>query len=296
MINEILLLVSEVVLSAYPLLIKLVDASVIFQTGLRMAVFTALAALAAVSTGTSVNYAAMLGTETLATGLLNLIHVWTSYTAFEQLTGGNAMALFYTYPVWNIVGAAAVFKENISLQSLPWIGLALAGAVALAQPSATNWTLLGVVSALLAAMTEAGIYLWFRSGATKDGKADAHVEKEPWTKMIQMYGGSGILWLVAIAAASLLGYLAKNTFHLSGPGLGGILAFNSLVGFVGYALRFYIVPRVSTIVFSALSFFGIISAYLFDWVFTKQKPNMLQIAGAIAIIVANAVLVTRETA
>jgi len=293
MINEILLLVSEVVLSAYPLLIKLVDASVILQTGLRMAVFTILAALAAVLSGTSVNYASMLGTETLSVGILNLIHVWTSYTAFDQLTGGNAMALFYTYPVWNILGASAILGESFSKSSLPWIGLALLGAVALSQPTTTNWTFLGVVCALLAAITEAGIYLWFKAGnSQKEDKQD----KEPWTKMIQMYGGSGILWAVAITAASLLGFLAKHTFNLSIPGLGGILAFNSLVGFVGYALRFYIVPRVSTIVFSALSFFGIISAYLFDWIFTKQKPNTMQIAGAIAIIVANAVLVTRETA
>lgn len=290
MINEILLLLSEVVLSAYPLLIKLVDASVIFQTGLRMATFTALAAVAALSTGTSVNYAAMLSSETLAVGILNLIHVWTSYTAFDQLTGGNAMALFYTYPVWNILGASAILGESFSKASLPWIGLALLGAVALSQPTTDNWTLVGVVCALLAAITEAGIYLWFKGGSS------LKEETEPWSKMIQMYGGSGVLWVLGIVAASLLGFLAKNTFNISGPGLGGILAFNSLVGFVGYAMRFYIVPRVSTIVFSALSFFGIISAYIFDWVFTKQKPNTMQIAGAIAIIVANAVLVTKETA
>jgi drug/metabolite transporter (DMT)-like permease len=114
--------------------------------------------------------------------------------------------------------------------------------------------------------------------------------------MIQMYGGSGVLWVMGIAAMSLLGFLAKNTLAINGDGFGKILAFNSLIGFIGYAMRFYIIPKVSTVVFSALSFFGIISAYVFDWIFTNQKPNMLQIAGAVAIIVANAVLVTRETA
>ena len=47
MINEFLVLASEVVLSAYPLLIKLVDASVVFQVGLRMLSFTVLAIAAA---------------------------------------------------------------------------------------------------------------------------------------------------------------------------------------------------------------------------------------------------------
>lgn len=288
MLNELLLLLSEVILSAYPMLIKLVDTTVVFQTGLRMAVFTTLAAVAAVATNSPLAIGTLLSTETLATGILNLLHVFTSYTAFDQLTGGNAMALFYTYPIFNVLGAAALLKEPIPLTSVPWIGLALAGAIALAQPTTTNWTLIGVLAALTAAITEVGIYLWFRWHKEKESN-------QPWTKMIQMYGSSGILWALGIAAAALLGILAKNTFTISPGGLGSILAFNSLIGFTGYALRFFLIPQVSTIVFAALSFFGIVSAYLFDWIFTQQKPNATQIAGAIAIIVANAVLVTRET-
>lgn len=288
MLNELLLLTSEIVLSAYPLLIKLVDASVILQTGLRMAIYTGLAFAAAYTTGAPLAAVGLLTSESLATGLLNLLHVFTSYTAFEQLAGGNAMALFYTYPVWNILGAATLLKESLALSSLPWIGLALAGAIALAQPTATDWTTVGIISALLAAMTESGIYLWFRM--KKEGESD-----QPWTKMIQMYGSSGLLWLAGIAIMSLLGMLAAGTFHITGKGLASILAFNSLVGFVGYALRFYLIPKVSTVVFSALSFFGIISAYAFGWVFSNEKPTWLQVAGAIAIIIANTVLVNKET-
>ena len=105
-----------------------------------------------------------------------------------------------------------------------------------------------------------------------------------------------MLWAVGIAAAAALGVLAKNTFHITPSSLGGIIAFNSLIGFAGYALRFFLIPQVSTIIFSALSFFGIVSAYLFDWIFTSQKPTAIQIAGALAIIIANTVLVTREIA
>jgi drug/metabolite transporter (DMT)-like permease len=289
MINELLLVLSEVILSAYPLLIKLVDVSVILQTGLRMAIFAGLAAVAATLTKNPLAIGSLLSTETLGAGILNLIHVFTSYTAFEQLTGGNAMALFYTYPVFNIFATAAVFKEKIPLTSVPWIGLALAGAIALAQPTATNWTLVGVVCALVAALTEVGIYIWFRMRKDKE-------DTQPWSKMIQMYGSSGVLWLVIVAAAALLGILAKNTLHITPSSLVGILGFNSLIGFTGYALRFFLIPQVSTIVFSVLSFFGIVSAYVFDWIFTHQKPNAIQLAGAVAIMVANAALITREIA
>jgi len=111
-----------------------------------------------------------------------------------------------------------------------------------------------------------------------------------------MYGSSGVLWAVGIAAAAAVGVLAKNTLNITPSGLGSILAFNSLVGFTGYALRFFLIPQVSTIVFSVLSFFGIVSAYVFDWIFTNQKPNMTQILGAVAIMVANGMLITRDIA
>lgn len=288
-IHEIMVLLSEIVLSAYPLLIKLVKTSVIFQVGLRMFVFTGLAALAAILTGVPVLPATLLTAESASTGLLNLLHVGASYVGFEQLAGGNAMALFYTYPVWNLIGAAAVFGESIPLSSLPWILVALGGAVALAQPTAQNWTLLGVVAALVAALTETGIYLWFKSH--KDGESD-----QPWTKMVQMYGSSGVFWLIGILIALLVGFVGTDIFKISRAGLSGVLLFNGLVGFLGYALRFYLIPKVSTIVFSALSFFGVISAYGLGWLVTNEVPTALQAAGAAAIIAANAVLVTRETA
>jgi drug/metabolite transporter (DMT)-like permease len=295
-VYESLVVISEVVLSAYPLLIKLVDASVFFQVGLRMFVFSGMAALAALLTGSPLG-SHLLSLETALTGLLNLLHVGGSYVGFDQLAGGNAMALFYTYPVWNILGAAVAFGEHISMSALPWIGLALAGAVALAQPSLTNWTLIGVAAALLAAVTETGIYLWFRrSGAVAKGgnkeKEEAGKDDAPWAKMLQMYGGSGVLWLLGAVVFAALGYISPSTFKTSG--LGWIVGFNAIIGFLGYALRFYLIPKVSTVVFSALSFFGVISAYLFSWLFAGEIPTAIQAAGAAALIIANTVLVTRE--
>lgn len=289
MINELFVIASEIVLSAYPLLIKLVDASVIFQVGLRMLTYSVLAVAAAFLTGFPIGLGTLLTKETLLIGLLNLIHVVGSYVGFDQLAGGNAMALFYTYPVMNILGAAAILGEKVPMNSLPWIGLALAGTVALSQPTASNWTAIGVAAALLAALTETGIYLWFKSH--KDDESD-----QPWTKMAQMYGSSSALWLLAVTAAIAVGLLTTSVFKLGAGALPRILLFNGIVGFLGYALRFFMIPKVNTVVFSALSFFGVIAAYLFSWVFAGEVPTALQAAGAAAIIVANSVLVTKETA
>jgi len=112
--------------------------------------------------------------------------------------------------------------------------------------------------------------------------------------MTQMFGGSGLLWLVIAAVGTLGGWFAANTFSVSSSGLSAILLFNALVGFTGYALRFYMIPKVSTVVFSALSFLGIVAAYGFGWIGAGEVPNTTQMMGAFAIIVANTVLVSKE--
>jgi len=283
MISEALLLLSEIVLSAYPSLIKLVDASILLQTGVRMLTFTALATAAATATGSPIRFFSF---ETIYMGLLNLLHVCASYTAFTQLAGGNAIALFYTYPVWNLLGASALFGEVISLETFPWIGLALLGVLLLAQPSANNWSVLGIIMALVAALTETGIYLWFRTRTAQDDS--------PWTKMVQMFGSSSILWGVGIGIAIITGILTKDIFKISNQGLAGILGFNAFIGFLGYALRFYLIPKVPTALFSSLSFFGVVAAYGMGWLNSNEIPSILQMAGAVAIIVANAVLLSKD--
>ena len=114
--------------------------------------------------------------------------------------------------------------------------------------------------------------------------------------MAQMYGSSGILWSIGVVAMLALGYIGKSAFKISSSGLGSILTYNALVGFLGYALRFYLIPNVSTITFSALSFFGVIAAYLFSWIFTNEIPTIIQSLGAAAIIIANTVLLTKDNA
>jgi drug/metabolite transporter (DMT)-like permease len=282
-----LLLLSEVILSSYPLLIKLVDTSITFQVGLRMLTYTSLAVFIARLTNTPFSFSSLVSKEGLAVGAMNLAHVASSYVGFDQLTAGNAMSLFYTYPVLNLLGASLAFGETIPFDSIPWIILAFVGAVLLAQPSLTNWTAIGVLAALLAALTESGIYLWFRLRGNEENP-------EPWTHMAQMYGSSGLQWAVLIGIALVLGILSKNVFNVSGKGLGSILGFNALVGFVGYALRFYIIPKVSTVTFSSLSFFGIVSAYGLGWLFLGETASYTQIAGAVAIIAANSVLLSKD--
>ncbi len=279
MFYETLTFASEVVLSAYPILIKKVPASLTAQTTLRMITFAILAAIATAITGNPLLQGSTAA-NVLGPGLLNLLHVGSSYSAFEALPAGNAMALFYTYPVWNILGAAATFGEQIDLSTLPWIGAALLGAFLIAEPTRSNWNAYGVIAALLAAITETGIYLWFRK----------EPEISSWTTMARMYGGSALLLLPLF----LLGILTWGS--QGGGALQSMVLFNVFIGFVGYAMRFYTIPHISTVTFSSISFFGIIAAYLLGWVFVGEIPHFQQGIGAALIVLANLFLLKKDTA
>jgi drug/metabolite transporter (DMT)-like permease len=274
---ESFVFLSEVILSLYPILIKSTNASVSVQTGFRMYVFAICAMI--VSLFQKQNLFDLTLSNVFGSGLLNLIHVGSSYKAFEILPAGNAMALFYTYPVMNLLGSSLVYGETIKPSVYGWMMLAVAGAFLLAQPSAnkSEWSTLGVVLALMAAATETGIYLLFKQ---------LKPEENSFKQMFSMYGGSAIIW----TAMALLG-LFSFSGSLSKKALSIMVLFNVFVGFLGYGARFFAIPKVSTIAFSAISFFGIISAYLFGWLFEGETVNWMSGLGALAIMIANVVLV-----
>jgi drug/metabolite transporter (DMT)-like permease len=266
---------SEAILSAYPILIKQTDASIFTQVGFRTGIFALAAMGMAIWMGQSLTNLSPL--ILLAGGLLNLTHVGASYKAFTDLSAGNAMALFYTYPIMNLVAASLTLGETIEPLTWMWMGVALVGAILIAQPSGSGWNLLGVGAALLAAATETGIYLLFR---------DLPKQTLPWKRMLELYGGSFLLW----GGLALSGLWKGGAGRLQMTSVVAMVLFNLFIGFVGYGVRFFTIPKISTVAFSALSFFGILSAYIFGWLFQSEVPSWTAFAGAAAIILANSQL------
>lgn len=277
---EWIVFISEIILSAYPILIKLTNASVFTQIGFRMFTFAIAAAIAAFITHTPLASTSLRAA--IASGALNLAHVGSSYAAFSLLSAGDAMSLFYCYPITNLIGASIIYNETINIHQWFWMFVALLGAISIAKPGLIGWNIIGIVCALGAALTETGIYLWFR---------DLKPEDQPWQRMFEMYSSSSLLWLSLAAITAVIGYPLMHG-HLSTKATWTMILFNVLIGFVGYGARFFAIPKVSTIAFSSISFFGIVSAYLFGWLFENEKPSLLAASGAAAIIIANSFILT----
>lgn len=289
MLPEALVLISEVILASYPILIKSVPTNLWTQIVSRMAVYGGLSFLILLGDHSQLQTVSLANTA--GAGLLNLLHISTSYKAFSDLPAGDAMAIFYAYPVWNLLGASLFFGEKIPKDSIPWIILALVGMVMVAQPSLGSlFSLkkpLGTLCALLSGLTESAIYFFFKILGKKEGT---------FKGMFELYGGS-LLWMMPVIAA------ASSEFTVPGITLPKIdfswkvwmpmLLFNVFIGFTGYAMRFAAIPMVSTVIFSTLNFIGIVAAYIFGYVFEGEKPTWLAMGGASAIIVANAVLLSK---
>ena len=278
------ILYSELVLSLYPLLIKSVNTNIFTQILARFLVFPALA----LAFGSAHDFSAIWGNPyeafvAILHNLLNLGHVATSYIAFKNLHIGTAIALFYLYPIFNIIAGSMLFGESLSFSSILIIGVAFIGTYLISishkeitePPEDKKKRNMGVIMGILAAITETMIFIFIRSN--KDAEAS------PYYTVNHLYP-AGLAMLAAY------GIFNKNIVDTSGLNWAKLLGFNALLGFTGYIARFYAIPRIPTIIFALLSFFGVAFGYLWGILFTGDKPTMKALIGGGLIAGSTAIL------
>lgn len=291
MLAEGLVLFSEIVMSAYPILIKAVPTNLWTQIVSRFLVYSVAASSAMVATGNSKQFSDISWKTMGGAGLLNMAHIGASYTAFSELSPGDAMAIFYTYPIWNIIVAWILLGEVIPLSLMPWILLALVGMFLVAHPE--KGTILdlekpvGTLCALLAALTETAIYFYFKLMKEKEGG---------FKGLFELYGGAG-LWMLPAVIAGIVGAkpmgLEIPKVDFSWKVWLPMILFNTFIGFTGYSMRVTAIPLISTAIFSMLSFFGVVAAYVFGYLFNGEKPSMKASIGALMITFANVILLSK---
>lgn len=278
------ILYSELVLSLYPILIKTVNTNIFTQILARFLVFPALA----LAFGSSYDFAAVWGNPYevfvgILHNLLNLGHVATSYISYKNLPVGTAISLFYLYPIFNIISGALLFNESLSLISLMLIIIAFFGTYLIATSHKDVPGLeenkqkhnFGVIMGIMAAITETMIFIFIRSNK------DAQVS--PYYTVNHLYP-AGLALLTGYAIFN------KNIVDTNGISWMKLLGFNALLGFSGYIARFYAIPKIPTIVFSLLSFFGVTFGYIWGILFTGDKPTVKAIMGGGLIAGATALL------
>lgn len=277
-------LYSELVLSLYPILIKSVNTNIFTQILARFLVFPALA----LAFGSAYDFSAVWGNPYEAFvgilhNLLNLGHVASSYIAYKSLPVGTAVSLFYLYPIFNIISASLLFGESLSFTAIILITIAFIGTYLIATSHRDTADTIenkekhnyGVIMGILAAVTETMIFIFIKS--------NTDAQASPYYTVNHLYPAGLALLLI-------YGIFNSNIVDTSKLNWTKLLGFNAVLGFTGYIARFYAIPKIPTIVFSLLSFFGVSFGYIWGILFTGDKPTAKAIIGGGLIAGATAIL------
>lgn len=271
MATSAIVLGSEAALALYPILIKTVPTNLPTQLLARFLVYSGLAYFLATDSDVQMTWGHLQGiSRSSFLGLLTLLHVGTSYYAFQQLPAGVSMSLFYTYPLWNVLGAAFGFGETFTWKEILLVLLGFAGAVLVAygnreqdpqhQKDPFNWK--GLLAGLLAALTESAMYFAVRTAQ----------RPSPFYAILELYPAA-LLALIPIL------FFTKSSMDLRPQVWARLLSFNTLIGFLGYCLRFYAIPRLPTVVFSLLSFVGVLASFVWGYIFVNEVPSWMTLLG-----------------
>lgn len=289
------MLMSESLLSLYPIFVKKIDLSLIHQVWARLLAYVAMASI---FVDWSFIRGAIFSPDAMLLAAINLSHIFFSYEGFRNLDSGVSFAIFNTYPLM-ILLIAGVMWNNVYLLVLLGLALFVLGEMRSATRSATATDktkskatqnkvtqskatqsesttsekpnfIYGIAMILLAALTEALIYFMIRRIKTGNH----------WNHVFLSY----LFGFIAIT-----GYLF-TTFDFASvlkPRMGLAIGLNGFLGSVAYFLRFFAASNLTASIFAPLAYFGMVMSYVYGMVFNQETLSWEKVAGTLSILAAN---------
>lgn len=274
-------LASESLLSLYPIFVKNIGLPLSLQTWSRCFSY-------AIISGFFIDYPFVLKTLFTSNGMMlsivTLIHIYTSYKGFQILESGVAYSVFYLYPIMillmsgqkihvvmllALVGVYLLSSKRINFDSIANDTFNTKNASFEKSKELNETKIKGLIMILLAAFTEAVIYFLVRDMKTTNN----------WNHIFISY-----FWGAVILSGYMMGDIAKIELNSR---LSSSLMINSLIGLVGYLLRFYAVSNLETIIYAPLSYFGIVMSFVYGIFINGETIDLQKIVGACLIIFSN---------
>jgi hypothetical protein len=291
MIQEILAkIISESLLSLYPVFVKFINIPIILQIWSRFFTYTCISLF-------FINWKYIFGNIFSKSGILlsliTIIHVYTSYRGFQLLESGVSYVIFYTYPLFILLFAGK--KINIITLGLILLGVYLLSKKNDINDQSNNESFInennnnkifkknmekeyfwqeGLIMILLAAITEALIYFLILNLKTENSWNQVFISYFFGAIAISIYYFSKKDFDVV----TLITNKSKITVYIS-------LLINGIIGLFGYLLRFYAIGKLDTTVYAMLSYLGIIMAYIYGVIFNKDVITVQKIIGTLLILV-----------
>jgi drug/metabolite transporter (DMT)-like permease len=279
-------ILSESLLSLYPIFVKYINIPISLQLWSRFATYIIISFF-------FINYEYIFNTLFTKDGLLlsiiTIIHVYTSYRGFQILESGIAYTLFYLYPliililagekiqfimIFALIGLYLLTKESNQIKKSSESNKSNElnenfqnKYIKEKEVIKENFRYEGIIMIILAAITEALIYFVVRRIKTTNN----------WNHLFISYF-FGAIFLSLYYFKSIKNIEIKSALSLS-------IIINIFLGLFGYLLRFYAISNLDAKIYAPLSYFGILMAYIYGIIINKDKITITKIIGSIFIII-----------
>jgi drug/metabolite transporter (DMT)-like permease len=238
-------IISESLLSLYPVFVKNIQLPMATQLWSRFFTYTVISFFFIDKSIIPL----LLSIPGILLMFVTILHVYVSYKGFMLLESGISYALFYTYPLFIYLGTYYSID--------PYFIFPMIGTWIMYQDN-KKINLWGIGMILLAAITEAMIYFIVRRIKTPN----------PWNHVFISY----VLGAILFSSAS------TQNVTLS-------LAINAVIGLVGYLLRFIAMTHLTPILYSFLSYVGVIMAFVYGVIFNQEPITLLKIIATLLILI-----------
>jgi len=281
-------LISESLLSLYPVFVKKISISMDLQLWTRLITYVIIS-LFFINLSWIVSN--IFTTPAITLAIINIAHIYTSYEGFSNLDSGVAYSIFNIYPLLILLMAGVSWKFEYFY--------AIGGLILFVYSNyleeiknknkqiLTNFVY-GFGMVLIAALTEAFIYFVVKNLKTNNN----------WNQLFIAYFFGAILSSIWIIKKYILSYKEdfvinpNDTEKSNSFGLIGLaIIINGIIGALGYWLRFYSIYRLEPPIYSILSFFGIIMAYFYGVIINGESIDWYKIVGTGLIILSNLLII-----
>lgn len=265
MYEIIIKILSESLLSLYPVFVKNIDLALDLQVWSR---FFSYVIISGFFIDYKYVYENLLSKNGLLLSVITIIHVYTSYRGFQLLESGLSYTLFYLYPIMILMMSGRKIHP-VMLFTLLGVYLLTAG------NGGTNEVIgqmEGIIMILLAGLTEAFIYFVVRRLKTDNS----------WNHLFLSYF-AGVVIMTLFMYDKLKDILSVSPTNLLNMSIG----INVIIGLFGYLMRFFAISRLDTTLYSILSYVGVVMAYVYGMLFNGDVITLKKVLGTLCVIVPN---------
>lgn len=290
-VGTIALLVSNVLLSSYPILIKsyITNISVLVQLIVRIVVYICLSLPFLLIGGEGMNIlTTLIEPKYLAISAVNMLHIYSSYKGFEYLNAGISLTTFYSYPIIQVLLSHIYLGTDLTLGLMYNLFGSLLGIGILNKDTFMGEKSINIKKGFafiaIAAITEAIIGVFYKGVDIQN----------PFMSLYSLYAPAFVFFIIwylyqkykELKQTNRVDEKKDNWWYIltnHGGFMKRIIMYNMLIGGLGYTLRLFSLTKIPIGWFSGLSFTSSLSAFIMGWFFLGEKIKLHHLLGSVVI-------------